>query len=174
MRRASAVVIAFGIAACGGQTSSGTGPGGAGDTSAEASVDTGASPGDDGGPTEHTTFLTLLRATGCLPQALPEAAGRVPCTVFEVLSGGGCEAAFGLAPVDPAVASKVLGAAQASATETVCMLDQIVTAPGTSCATSPSPGWCYVTGAAAGQCPQDIAFTPGEPEPGAIVVLGCQ
>jgi hypothetical protein len=42
-----------------------------------------------------------------------------------------------------------------------------------SCAASPSPGWCYVTGAGAGACPQSIAFTNGEPPLGAIVTLQC-
>jgi hypothetical protein len=42
-----------------------------------------------------------------------------------------------------------------------------------SCAASPNPGWCYVTGAAAGGCPQAILFTNGEPPHGATVSLQC-
>ncbi len=42
-----------------------------------------------------------------------------------------------------------------------------------SCIGSTSPGWCYVTGAAAGRCPQAIVFTPSEPPSGAIVSLRC-
>jgi hypothetical protein len=42
-----------------------------------------------------------------------------------------------------------------------------------SCAASPSPGWCYVTGAGAGTCPQAIVFSNGEPPAGAIVTLEC-
>jgi len=41
------------------------------------------------------------------------------------------------------------------------------------CATSPDPGWCYVTGAAANGCPQAILFTNGEPPHGATVSLQC-
>ena len=42
-----------------------------------------------------------------------------------------------------------------------------------SCAESPEPGWCYVEGEAAGQCPQQIIFTNGEPPTGSTVSLQC-
>jgi hypothetical protein len=44
-----------------------------------------------------------------------------------------------------------------------------------SCADSPTAGWCYVTGAAAGgTCPQAIKFSPeGNPKVGAKVSLQC-
>ena len=42
-----------------------------------------------------------------------------------------------------------------------------------SCAGSTSPGWCYVTGAGAGVCPQAIEFSVGEPPSGTIVTLQC-
>jgi hypothetical protein len=42
-----------------------------------------------------------------------------------------------------------------------------------ACVASADPGWCYVTGAAAGSCPQSLLFTSGEPPPGAIVSLQC-
>jgi hypothetical protein len=42
-----------------------------------------------------------------------------------------------------------------------------------SCASSSQPGWCYVTGAAAGFCPGSILFSNGEPPSGAVVTLEC-
>jgi len=45
--------------------------------------------------------------------------------------------------------------------------------PNGSCQGSLDPGWCYVEGSAAGTCPQQIIFTPGEPPPGATVSLQC-
>jgi hypothetical protein len=52
------------------------------------------------------------------------------------------------------------------ALQSVCALVQLVNQPGAnagdfmagSCAASNDPGWCYVTGAAAGSCPQAIVF----------------
>jgi hypothetical protein len=42
-----------------------------------------------------------------------------------------------------------------------------------SCAGSKTPGWCYVTGAAAGGCRHSILFTTNEPPAGAIATLQC-
>jgi len=42
-----------------------------------------------------------------------------------------------------------------------------------SCIGSHDAGWCYVTGAAAGQCAQSILFTEGQPPSGATVNLQC-
>jgi hypothetical protein len=42
-----------------------------------------------------------------------------------------------------------------------------------SCVGSHDPGWCYVNGPAAGQCPQSILFTEGQPPSGATVSLQC-
>jgi hypothetical protein len=69
----------------------------------------------------------------------------------------------------------------------VCAINQLVNAgnascsiaptPGAftagSCATSSTPGWCYVTGAAANGCPQAILFTPSEPPQGWSANLQC-
>ena len=60
-----------------------------------------------------------------------------------------------------------------------CALQQLTTGANAtdftnnSCATSPEPGWCYVTGAAANGCPQAILFTSSEPPQGAIANLQC-
>jgi hypothetical protein len=42
-----------------------------------------------------------------------------------------------------------------------------------SCSGSITPGWCYVTGAAAGGCQHSILFTTNEPPTGAVVTLQC-
>jgi hypothetical protein len=42
-----------------------------------------------------------------------------------------------------------------------------------SCASSTEPGWCYVTGAAAGRCPQRIEFSTVSPPGEAIANLVC-
>jgi hypothetical protein len=42
-----------------------------------------------------------------------------------------------------------------------------------SCAASPDKGWCYVTGTAAGGCPQAILFTQNEPPQGWSANLQC-
>jgi hypothetical protein len=42
-----------------------------------------------------------------------------------------------------------------------------------TCATSGDPGWCYVTGAAAGLCPQAITFTSTMPPRGWTASLQC-
>jgi hypothetical protein len=184
--RTSVVAFAFWLAACGGEMSSskqapsdaGTDATAVAEASADASTppaaDASTPPGDDGSPNADTAFLVVLDPTsGCLPQALASGPDGVECAIFEELPGGPCEA-MGLGAVDPSVASTVRAHSGASATDTVCALDQIVPAPGESCTASSVPGWCYVTGAAAGNCPQTLGFSPGQPEPEAIVVLGCQ
>jgi hypothetical protein len=61
-----------------------------------------------------------------------------------------------------------------------CALAQLTTAQDPndfdstgSCSTSPDPGWCYVTGAAASGCQQAILFTNGQPPHGSTVSLQC-
>jgi len=45
--------------------------------------------------------------------------------------------------------------------------------PAGSCASSPEQGWCYVTGAAAGQCGHQVLFTSAEPPAGSTVWMQC-
>jgi hypothetical protein len=68
---------------------------------------------------------------------------------------------------------------QDPAQQSVCALVQL-TLPANpvdfsdgSCVGSVDRGWCYVTGAAAGTCPQAILFTATEPPPGAVASLQC-
>jgi hypothetical protein len=71
------------------------------------------------------------------------------------------------------------GAAGDPDTYPTCALQQLTTGAdpsdfnNNSCAGSPQPGWCYVTGAAANGCPQAILFTNGQPPTGATVSLQC-
>jgi len=68
---------------------------------------------------------------------------------------------------------------QDPAQQSVCALFQLTqnanagSFEGGSCKGSSQPGWCYVTGVAAGTCPQAILFTGSEPPSGATVNLQC-
>jgi hypothetical protein len=69
---------------------------------------------------------------------------------------------------------------QDPAMQSVCALVQLTASadPGDfsasgSCIGSKDPGWCYVTGAAAGICSQAILFTASEPPRGTVVSLQC-
>jgi hypothetical protein len=68
---------------------------------------------------------------------------------------------------------------QDPAERSVCALVQLIPAANPvdfsdgSCVGSVDRGWCYVTGAAAGTCPQAILFTATEPPPGAVASLQC-
>lgn len=126
----------------------------------------------------------MLHPGGCLPLALLDGADGVPCSVYAVLpsvsSAAACNEAMGLSAVNPSLASVVQGAAQAPTTAAVCAIRQLTTGAypndfqdGT-CTDATDPGWCYVTGAAAGNCPQAIAFSNALPPPGAVAVLGCR
>jgi hypothetical protein len=61
----------------------------------------------------------------------------------------------------------------------VCQLQQFTPTgnptefQGMTCAAAPDKGWCYVTGAAAGKCPQAIIFSPNALPNGATSNLQC-
>jgi hypothetical protein len=69
---------------------------------------------------------------------------------------------------------------QDPAMQPVCALLQLTASANSgdfsagSCMASADPGWCYVTGAAAGTCPQAILFTASAPPGNAVVSLQCQ
>jgi hypothetical protein len=137
----------------------------------------------------------------CLPRALtldPETT-QAPCTLLVQLPpvvGGTCtrptcDPAHGLGVPPPDVLDRRCrsleeqhaagGSAAGSdpARQSVCELTQL-TPKGTprafrggTCQGSDQPGWCYVTGAAAGFCPQAIHFAGGEPPNGAVVWVTC-
>ena len=128
-------------------------------------------------------------ANQCLPEPLtanPD--GTVPCLILAVLPtvGGTCDAAQGLHNPDPAILKKFKeslhqqsggdGGVDDLSTHLICEVNQLTgnQLVGGSCATSTVPGWCYVTGAAAGgTCGQAILFSPNVPPTGAQVSLQC-
>lgn len=126
--------------------------------------------------------------TQCLPQALTrDETKKVPCLVLAQLAetGDKCDASKGLAPVDPDIEKK-FKEAQAAEQGTVkagdqdvtklpvCELQQFIAEDGQSCSANNSPGWCYVTGGAAGKCPQAVLFSGGTAAlPGAKFFLQC-
>jgi hypothetical protein len=168
-------LLGLALVACGGQTSGSNG----------GSLDGGNAPLDaangDEGPTAHTHFLTYLNyeSDRCSPQALvADAQGLVACSIFELpTNGGGCDASLGLSPVASDVAAAVQAAAQVPSSQVVCQLAQLPESDwvGGTCAGSSSPGWCYVSGPAAGSnCPQAIRLSPtGTPGPAVRMLFGC-
>ncbi|MDP9002599.1 MAG: hypothetical protein M3O46_21125, partial [Myxococcota bacterium] len=138
----------------------------------------------------------------CLPQRLNTDAttGEVPCLILVTLPKAGdetvCASLAGLKPPDDAnVLSRFRASQHASWMQSggdktglpdpnllpVCQLTQLTPmtsppmtfGPDGTCTGSTTPGWCYVEGAAAGSCPQQIIFTANEPPPGATVNLQC-
>ncbi len=131
-------------------------------------------------------------ANQCLPQPLTaDPAGAVPCLILETLyppqpQATACDPAKGLKQPDPTVLAKFREAQQEAAGGAdagvdysqlaVCEVIQLTGAKlvDGSCEKSADPGWCYVTGKAAGTCPQAIKFSPtGNPATGAQVSLQC-
>jgi hypothetical protein len=140
-------------------------------------------------------------AQQCLPQKLlpdPNSSpvpNQVPCLILETLPEPGDESvcnnpAKGLSIPDPVVLQKFrerqaaqFGSGGTSAdggasinlnSFPVCQVTQLVVQPGQTCASDANPGWCYVTGKAAGTCPQAILFSSaGNPPSGARIDLTC-
>jgi hypothetical protein len=135
----------------------------------------------------------------CLPQKLntDPMTGKVSCLIIVTLSKAGdesvCTSVAGLQPIDPNVLANFRAVQEAvwnqqggtnsglpnPSTLPVCQLQELTPQLNpmdfdqTGCIGSPDPGWCYVEGAAAGSCPQQIIFTNGEPPPGSTVSLQC-
>ena len=138
-------------------------------------------------------------AVQCLPKKLsPDpTTGKTPCTILLTLAKPAdesiCTAVTGLGPVDPALLARFKASQEAAwnqqggpnsglpdpNTLPVCQLQELTPQLNANdfdqlgCVDSPDPGWCYVEGAAAGGCPQQIIFTNGEPPPRATVTLMC-
>ena len=137
----------------------------------------------------------------CLPQRLTvdPMTGTVPCLILVTLPTPGAESTCsglpGLQPAPFDVLSRfqagphagwVQGGGAASgqpdpSSFPTCVMNELTTTTdhgadftNGTCAVSPNPGWCYVTGAAAGGgCSQQILFTSGQPPHGASVSLQC-
>ena len=131
----------------------------------------------------------VLKAA-CLPRALKvSASGTAPCLVLVSFDPGAgtCDPTKGLTVPAPDVlrrfdqerlAELQKSNPQATAQDLgpACELAQIapVDYVQDSCEGTNAPGWCYVTGKAAGLCPQAIAFSAlGRPASGAKVDLQC-
>jgi hypothetical protein len=123
-------------------------------------------------------------ANQCMPQALtPSDLGNVPCVILEVMpdAASTCDRALGLSDPTPDAIQKLKdflknGQPGDPSLNTVCEAEQLVGADlvNGSCAQSTAPGWCYVTGSAAGGCPRALVFSPsGTPANGANVFLEC-
>jgi hypothetical protein len=134
----------------------------------------------------------------CFPRQLPVSAdGTAHCIVLVTLPPNPsleatCSTIQGLSVPPPDVLQRFQSSAEAAwvaagaaksglpdpATEPVCELAQIGQndAQYINCASgnpTTSEGWCYVSGALAGQCPQQILFTQNEPPRGANLALQC-
>jgi hypothetical protein len=131
----------------------------------------------------------------CLPQTLTQTDAGTPCLILATLPQGsqadcGTTKTPGMVQPDPQILQQFQSAAHQTwvqgggassgvpdpSTLPTCQVDQLtggaLDANG-SCKTSQSPGWCYVTGAAAGTCAQAILFSPGTLPSGTTVNLQC-
>ena len=129
--------------------------------------------------------LKTALAGECIPHTLvPDDQGNVPCLVLASLPQPGqtCDPSKGLSNADPQTvaraAQSLQGQADASLLDTtqhtVCQVAEITGLDGGSCTQSQSPGWCYVTGPAAGHCPGAILFSPsGQPSSGVQTLMTC-
>jgi hypothetical protein len=131
-------------------------------------------------------------ASQCLPQQLtPAADGTVPCLILATLPqpGASCDPNLGLTKPDPKILATFQQQQEAAwnaaggtksgqpdpKTLTVCQVNQLVNGDlvNGSCKQSSKPGWCYVTGAAAGTCSQAVLFGGGAPPTGSSISLQC-
>jgi hypothetical protein len=134
----------------------------------------------------------------CLPQALAvdPTTQTVPCLILVTLQKGNCSNVAGMSDPPPDVLSRFQEAQHeawmsACGGKTSCVLQDPSTLPtcqlneltpmtnggkdfqNGDCSASSDPGWCYVSGAAAGTCSQQILFTANQPPQGATVTLQC-
>jgi hypothetical protein len=138
--------------------------------------------------------LKTSLANQCLPEKLQATStGNVPCLILVTLPTAGdesvCSSTAGMSIPDSAILARfrqtqeqgwVAGSGTPDpSTFPVCQLNELTPQanPGDfangSCKASTDPGWCYVTGAAAGGCTQAILFTNNTPPSGASVSLQC-
>jgi hypothetical protein len=132
--------------------------------------------------------LRSVLNTTCLPQELTlQPDGAAPCLLLAQFPGrtGGSQycGALGLQPPDAQTLKLFQQANDLDANVPVCVMHQIPSvasdpdyqacSTGAQLPASSQGGWCYVSGAAAGSCPQLIRFTQTQPPPGALVSLQC-
>jgi len=143
-------------------------------------------------PAVATIVDRLKSALGntCVPQPLEtDPSGHVPCLILEELlvPGAKCDPAKGVKDADPSIVAKYkeqrqqdLGGSDAGvdlANITVCEAQQLTgnqLQNGTCDYPGAPPGWCYVTGkAAGGTCKQALKFSEAGNPVGARVSLQC-
>ena len=134
----------------------------------------------------------------CLPQKLnvDTTTNTVPCLILVTLAKGNCSTVAGMSNPPAAVLARFQAAQHLAwqsscggksscvltdpSTLPTCQLEELTTTTDNgkdfqngTCAASTNAGWCYVEGAAAGSCSQQIVFTNGYPPAGATVTLQC-
>ncbi len=144
--------------------------------------------------------LKAALSNQCLPEKLtPATDGSIPCLILEALPNPTDTCAqYGFSSmVDAQSAAQFKASIQAGESSAIVnvqgkdiALNAICKVPALTQASQPTdfspvmngsetckagtdPGWCYVTGAAAGTCTQAIVFTPTGTVPGAQVSLQC-
>jgi hypothetical protein len=143
--------------------------------------------------------LKAALSNQCLPEKLtPASDGSIPCLILEALpkQGETC-ASVGFTDADPQSASQFKAQIQSTESSAIkgvpgmdISLNAICEVPALTQASKPAdfsassdgtetcksgsdPGWCYVTGASAGTCPQAIVFTATGALSGSQVSLQC-
>jgi hypothetical protein len=128
----------------------------------------------------------------CLPQKLTQTDAGTPCLILATLPTGsqsecGTSATPGMTQPDPQILQQFQssqhqqwevqngGVGTDPSTLPTCEVDQLTGSQlvGGSCKTASTPGWCYVTGAAAGTCEQAILFSPNTLPAGTQINLQC-
>jgi hypothetical protein len=143
--------------------------------------------------------LKAALSNQCLPEKLtPASDGSIPCLILEALpSPTDTCAKYGFTVADPQSASQFKAQIQAGessaivnvagkdlALNAICEVPPLTQAAkpadfsqaadgSETCKSGGDPGWCYVTGAAAGTCPQAIVFTATGTISGSQVSLQC-
>jgi hypothetical protein len=131
----------------------------------------------------------------CLPQTLvADNQGQVPCLILATLPSAtdpnnpqaDCSKYPGYTQPDAQILAQFVAAAEVTwkangsvGTEPkklpTCQVGQLpqTALSGGTCKAAGSPGWCYVTGTAAGTCSQAIIFSPGTIPTGTTINLQC-
>jgi hypothetical protein len=144
--------------------------------------------------------LKAALSNQCLPEKLtPASDGSIPCLILEALPTQGTTcASVGFTDADPQSAAQFKAQIQSTESSNVknvpgmdislnaiCVVppltqaskptDFMTVSPDNSetCKNGSDPGWCYVTGKAAGTCPQAIVFTTKGSINGSQVSLQC-
>jgi hypothetical protein len=137
------------------------------------------------------------------PPKVEPKTGQASCTVLvELPDGSGtcanptCDPSLGLSVPPADVLASTCGSLHAQyvtasadaggaaglvdgSMHSVCQLQQLTPAAepsafaGATCDGAQQPGWCYVTGVAAGRCPQGVFFTASAVPPHATTVVSC-